>query len=522
MASRTDASGTTSYGYDAAGRLSALTDGSTGTTLSYGYNSDSQVTSIQYGSGGATQTFSYNTLHELTGDTLTSPSGQTEASVSYGYDLNGNETSKTTTGVDGASANTYTYDEANRLTSWNNGTTTVAYGYDADGNRTQAGSQTYTYNARDEPTSAGGATYSYTARGTLASVTSAAGAAVTSTSDAFNQVITDGSQTYTYDALGRDLNASGHTLSYSGMSNDVASDGTATYSRDPSGGIVGITSGGGSVLALTDQHRDVVGEFTASGSSLSGSVTYDPFGNVTAGTGMAGRLGYQSGWTDPATGKVNMGSRWYSPGTGQFTSRDSASNSPVPNSVTANTFAYGDDNPLTAYDPLGTCGLFDFGCYARSVSHAVSSAARAVSSAWNNFTSWAGAQVQRAASWVYNQAAQAVTNLVSYANHVVSTAVNYVQDGWQWTQNAVNSVQQTITHNYQNVAHWVYDGGKAVLTTGVHIVYQAAQAVKYAAQNTGQFIVDHRAAIASFAASTPAIAGCDCSRFSVTVSAIRR
>lgn len=505
IASRTDASGTTSYGYDAAGRLSALTDGSTGTTLSYGYNSDSQVTSVQYGSGGATQTYSYNALHELTGDTLTSASGQSEASISYGYDLNGNETSKTTTGVDGASANTYTYDEANRLTSWNNGTTTVAYGYDADGNRTQAGSQTYTYDARDELTSAGGATYTYTARGTLASVTSAAGATVTSTSDAFNQVITEGTQTYSYDALGRVLSASARALSYSGMSNDVASDGTATYSRDPSGAVVAITSGGSSVLALTDQHRDVVGEFTASGSSLTGSVTYDPFGNVTAGTGMAGNLGYQSGWTDPGTGQVNMGSRWYSPGTGQFTSRDSASNSPVPASVTANTFAYGDDNPLTAYDPLGTCGLFDFGCYAGSVSHALAPAVHAIASAWNNFSSWAGAQ----ANWVYSQAAQAVTNLVSYTDHVASAIADDVQDGLQWTQNAVASVQQTFTRNYQNVAHWIYDGGTAILATGVPIVYQAAQAVKYAAQNTGQFIVDHRAAIASFAASTVVFMGCE-------------
>ena len=69
------------------------------------------------------------------------------ASIGYGYDPNGNLTSKTTTGLAGASSNTYTYDEANRLTSWNNGTATTAYGYDANGNRTQVGSATYSYDA---------------------------------------------------------------------------------------------------------------------------------------------------------------------------------------------------------------------------------------------------------------------------------------------------------------------------------------------------------------------------------------
>lgn len=44
------------------------------------------------------------------GDVLKTPAGATIASIAYGYDANGNETSKTTTGVTSASANTYTYD----------------------------------------------------------------------------------------------------------------------------------------------------------------------------------------------------------------------------------------------------------------------------------------------------------------------------------------------------------------------------------------------------------------------------
>ena len=53
--------------------------------------------------------------------------------------------------------------------------------------------------------------------------------------------VTQGTETYAYDALGRLLTAtpSGGTasqLSYSGMSNTVAADNSNKYSRDPGGG----------------------------------------------------------------------------------------------------------------------------------------------------------------------------------------------------------------------------------------------------------------------------------------------
>ena len=91
------------------------------------------------------------------------------ASVGYGYNADSEVTSETTTGLAGAASSTYTYDEAGRLTSWNNGTTTTAYGYDGNGNLTQNGSKTYTYDARDELTSDGTSSYTYTARGTPSS-----------------------------------------------------------------------------------------------------------------------------------------------------------------------------------------------------------------------------------------------------------------------------------------------------------------------------------------------------------------
>ncbi|MFD1374725.1 RHS repeat-associated core domain-containing protein, partial [Actinoplanes sichuanensis] len=119
--------------------------------------------------------------------------------------------------------------------------------------------------------------------------------------------------------------------------------------------------------AWTDTHTDVVGEFTATGTVLSGSVSYDPWGKVLAAGGMTGRLGYQQEWTDQTTGKVNMWSRWYDPQTGAFDTRDTATNSPTPASGAANRFAYAEGDPMSNTDTTGNavdgkCGEYDYAC----------------------------------------------------------------------------------------------------------------------------------------------------------------
>ncbi|HUZ38225.1 MAG TPA: LamG-like jellyroll fold domain-containing protein, partial [Streptosporangiaceae bacterium] len=361
----TDAAGTTSYTYDNAGRLATLADPLTGTTAAYSYSPMSQVSQISYGSGNDVRTFGYNNLHQLTSDALTTAGGASVASIGYGYDLNGNLTSKTTTGFAGSAANTYTYDEANRLTSWNNGSTATNYSYDGAGNLTQAGGQTLTYDARDElassqPGSGGATTFSYTARGTMSSATGPNGTQ-SFASDAYGQGVTQAGQQYTYDALGRVLTGSGNgesfSFGYDGTGSQITTDGTWHYSYDPGGGLAAVGPSGGStaqgVIPYTDAHTDVTGDFSPSATSLTGSAAYDPFGNVLASSGLAGNLGYQSGFTDAASRLVHMGARWYSPADGQFTSRDSVTVSPVPDEAAANPFAYAADNPLTGTDPTG-------------------------------------------------------------------------------------------------------------------------------------------------------------------------
>ena len=184
--------------------------------------------------------------------------------------------------------------------------------------------------------------------------------------DAYGDQASAGARTYGYDALGRLTSdqptgsGTGYTFSYAGTTGTIASDGSSTYTWDPSGTVVtGIGAAGGGppgALAFTDPHGDVLGQFTAAGTAMAGSQAFDPWGTVTATTGaLLGGLGFQSAWNDPGTGKDLMGARWYSAATGGFTSADTVQVSPVPNPAAGNPFAYAGDDPLDAADPTGHC-----------------------------------------------------------------------------------------------------------------------------------------------------------------------
>ncbi|MFJ8580372.1 LamG-like jellyroll fold domain-containing protein [Micromonospora sp. NPDC093277] len=457
LATRTDAAGVTTYGYDPAGRPATMSNPTTGVSLSYTYNSLSQVETIGYGAGGNTRTLSYDGLHRLTGDHLAVPIGDTIAKIAYAYDENDNEISKATTGFAGSTTNTYTYDLANRLTSWDNGTTPVVYAYDKSGNRVQAGTVTFAYDQRNQLTSSSsGAAYRYTPRGTLASVSSAAGEATTAT-DAFGQVRSQsvaggGTQTYEYDGLGR---AQRQGFQYTGVGNTLATDGAAVYTRDVTDDLVGVRAGAENRYAWIDRHTDVVGQFTGAATALSGSTAYDPLGRRLAGTGMVGNLGYQSGWTDEVTGRVNMWSRWYNPETGQFDTRDSANLSPTPTSVTANRFAYADENPLTGTDPTGHWP--NWGNTFKSVTSGFSSA-------WHSTTS------ALSAGW------KTTTSLLSYGWNVTT---NYLSQKWNAAKSWVQDKYDKARDKYEEAKNWtrkkIDEGRKWVEEKKAELKRQARQ-----------------------------------------------
>jgi RHS repeat-associated protein len=533
MASRVDAAGTTSYSYDTAGRLATVSNTGAAVSATYGYNTLNQVNKITYGGTGNTRNFGYDALHRLSTDELKTSGGTSIAKVAYEYNKNGDETKKTTTGFSGAATNTYTYDWADRLTSWDNGSAITAYAYDKSGNRTQAGAKTFTYDQRNQLISGldnGTATaYHYTARGTLASAVSGSNTANTQ-ADAFNEITKQyvdsaNASTYTYDGLGRAIRSG---FSYSGAGNDLAADGAATYTRGPDGDLMGVATALSKTLTWTDQHDDVVGEFTATGTALSGSVGYDPLGKVLSSANMLGHLGYQSEYTDNLTGRVNMLARWYNPDTGQFDTRDTVSNSPVPDSIDANRFQYGSANPLTTTDPTGHWSLGGLWNAAKqkaaSAYHAVTSF---VSSTYNSARSdlnelrmMARERIASARRYVAQKVSQvkhAVKAVVHKAVHIYHAARNYVAQKYHaaktWVKKKVAQGRKWVAHQYHKAKeavkkawHKVKQAGKAVVAKATKVVHKAVHLVKDAYKDPIKFIKEHKKQLIEAAAIVGGIA----------------
>ena len=309
------------------------------------------------------------------------------------------------------------------------------------------------------------ATYTYTARGTLAATVTTAGTQTTQT-DAFGQVTrqdatTGQSRTYTYDGLGR---LTGDGLSYTGVGNTLASDEATTYTRDPSGAVVGAATATSKSLVWTDQHTDVVAQFTPTGTSLAGAAVYDPWGQTLATT-LTGNLGYQSGWTDTATGRVNMASRWYNPATGAFDTRDTANVNPAGDLMGANRYAYASANPMTNLDPTGTWSVRGA---LKSVANTVSRAATAVV---NTVVAVAQAVYTNVIAPVINAVVNAVTAVYNAVTSMVRSAVNWVRST---VSNAVNWVSQKASA----ARAWVAQQAAAAKQRAAQVVAVARQAAK--------------------------------------------
>ncbi|MFC9690939.1 LamG-like jellyroll fold domain-containing protein [Kribbella sp. NPDC056951] len=357
LTQRIDAAGTADFTYTN-GRPATATDPVTRTLQTLGYNAAGQLSTIDYGSARI-RTIGYDPFGRMNSDVL--KAGTTSvASITYGYDPDNNVTSKKTTGVAGAGDNTYTYDQLGRLTTWTKGTTSTQYGWDNASNRTKVGTKLATYDERNRLLNDGTSTYTYSPRGALLSKVTTEGGTTTTeafTFDAFDRMIRTADRDFTYDALDRPVQAGTARMRYAGFSDEVVTDGTQSFGRSASDGLLSIGYETTKRLVLSDRHGDAIAGFDPTDTTLSTGLpdtrTFDPFGNSTNATGLKYRIGYQGDWTDPRSGDVNQGARWYDPGTGTFNSRDTVSYAAGVSSALPNLYAYASANPVTMNDPDG-------------------------------------------------------------------------------------------------------------------------------------------------------------------------
>ncbi len=354
MTERVDAGATSTFTWTGRGELATAHDSLTGQTRSYGWDAAGQLDTVGY-SGGAVRDYGYDSLGRLTADLLTNSTGTPAGSTGYEYDADGNLTAQdiTAPGNSAEGRHTYANDGAGRITSWTPPTGgATGYEWDDAGNRTAAGGQAFSYDARNRLASGPDGTYSWTPRGTLASVTPGSGPAKTYSFDVFDRATGAGAVEYAYDGLDRLAARGGGVFTYAGTELDPAAVGAAWHARSPGGDLLATTEGTTSWITGRNAHGDLTQLLDGAG-ALAGSRVYTPFGEIAGTVGGTGlTVGYQSDYTDPASGDVWMGARWYQPGSGTFTARDTYIGL-LQEPITLNRYTYGSGNPLRMFDPDG-------------------------------------------------------------------------------------------------------------------------------------------------------------------------
>lgn len=302
--------------YDGFGRVvdSTIVDGTDEHGISITYDAlDRCVAETLILAGASTAaSYSYEPIGRIKSAAISGAgiASATGFQLSLGYDGGANVTTRT----EGGTAENYSYDAANRLTSG-------AAVYDALGRMTADGL---------------GQTFSYDDFGRLAGATTSTGSAVAYTyhPNGLLAARVEGGTTMRFYYDGGQVNAvvvesADGTLSTSFLIH--AGDRLAAYPRvgDPSYYVVGR----GSALAMFGGTRT--------------SLVSEPYGRVLAGpsTDPAAAFAWKQVFTDPATGLVYLRSRHYSPATMRFLTPDLV---PTPNS-----YAFGLGDPMNRFDPTG-------------------------------------------------------------------------------------------------------------------------------------------------------------------------
>ncbi|MHB1685218.1 MAG: RHS repeat-associated core domain-containing protein [Bacilli bacterium] len=362
LRSVTDGSQTQYFEYDDHGNVVKFTDSGTGQAEYFSYNPDQQVSRVTFKGNSTTgnaNDLSY--LYDADGRITKITNNTNATSITFTYNALGELAQETT--WDGRTI-AYTYDNVGNRTSMsvtqNGTTTTTAYGYTTEKNRLTSitvGSnpaQTVTFDGAGNTLSDGTNTYTWNAAGQLASVAHGG--------TTYN---------YTYDGLDRRVtnSVSGYTYHYSGQSTQIAyitdanNNLVARFSYGAANGPAYMTLANGKVYRYVyDGQGDVVGLVDASTGSEVVTYGYDAWGNEIAsltsdnsGTnaGTINPFTYRGYVYDSQTGLYDLNARYYNPATGRFLSEDPV----TPNASDAlsnNEYAYAENNPVNLVDPSGT------------------------------------------------------------------------------------------------------------------------------------------------------------------------
>ena len=316
------------YSYDAGERLTSLTDW-LGRTSTYTLNRAGQVTVAALGNGSRTE-MAYDDAGRLNKLLNKKPDGSIISNHVMTLDGNGNITNaQTQLPLEPSIGNferNFTYDAANRLTSYNGGVVS----HDAAGRIIELAGARYTYNERDQITAIAGnqsASHAYNGDGhrVMRTINGQTSRFVIDANRRLPEVLAE------VDANG---NVQRNYVYGYGL---VAQIGNASvahfYHFDPTGSTLALTNNAG---AVTDSYA-----YTPYGETTVNGNTVNPFRYV-------GKLGVM----DDGNGMQFMRARYYRPDVARFMSLDALLGD-VKDSQTLNRYAYVKGNPIMNVDPSG-------------------------------------------------------------------------------------------------------------------------------------------------------------------------
>jgi RHS repeat-associated protein len=345
--------------YDKDGRLEKVTDWSTNITK-FTYNPDSEQAATVFPSASKDEDkYAYNDADNMTEAKMLKGS-ETLASLVYTRDSDGQVKKTTVKKLPGAEVTENTYDENSRMTK--SGAT--AYEYDAANNATKLGTGAYKYDKADQLETGPSLTYTYNELGQRIKTKPSVGPATTYGYDQAGNLtsverpkegeVTKIEDTYGYDGAGlRASQTISGTTTYLTWDRAEAlpailSDGTNSYIYGPGGLPVEQISSGGTATYLHHDQQGSTRLLTGSTGTVTGSTTFDAYGNSTGSTGTSTTpLGYDAQYTSTDTGLIYLRNRVYDPATAQFLSVDPME------MVTRAPYNYAEDNPLNRGDATG-------------------------------------------------------------------------------------------------------------------------------------------------------------------------
>ncbi|MEX2245050.1 MAG: RHS repeat-associated core domain-containing protein, partial [Fimbriimonadaceae bacterium] len=358
-----DGTATTEYGYDAYGRFSSLT------------NQFSEVTSVTYDSAGrvSRKDFDSGVYEAFTYDDRSRPtlvlvknSSNTEIDrKEYVWD----DASRVTSAKEGGYWSYYEYDAIDQLIEEEKPALSylATYTYDANGNRAtrtvNSVTETYAYDEADKletvtVNSNVVKEFTYDDAGRTTAIETSAG--TTSFAYDYEGRVTQitypstSSDSFGYNGLGARASTSGTNGSRSflrnglGVTSPVLEDGVAEYTP-------GVSRRASSSTTFAHAGQKNTSAQSAENETVAASRVYDAFGNVVSSSGSwSGPFGYagEFGYQEDGNGLRLLGHRYYDSTTGRFLTSD-----PIQNG--RNWYEYCGNNPITQIDPTGLTWYYD-------------------------------------------------------------------------------------------------------------------------------------------------------------------